>query len=62
MELVTGVSVANPEDPLGNMSESSALPDDREFSYRLLRHCSYSLCHKKYHGLDIVTVYVQVPK
>ncbi len=32
------------------------VPDEREVSFRLLRHYASSARHQKYHGIDIVTV------
>ena len=32
--------------------------DEREVSYRLLRHYATSIRHQKYHGIDIFTVVV----
>ena len=34
-------------------------PDEREISFRLLRHYASLVRHQKYHGLDIVTVQVE---
>ena len=35
------------------------VPDEREVSFRLLRHYASSVRHQKYHGIDIVTVDVK---
>ena len=35
------------------------VPDEREVSFRLLRHYASSVRHQKYHGIDIVTVEVK---
>ncbi|MDE2778929.1 MAG: hypothetical protein OXI91_04530 [Chloroflexota bacterium] len=48
----------NIEDRLAYMSEQAAEPDVGEISFRLLRHFASSVRHRKYHGLDIVTVRV----
>ena len=48
----------NIEDRLAYMSEQEAEPDVGEISFRLLRHYASSVRHRKYHGIDIVTVQV----
>ena len=48
----------NIEDRLAYMSEQAAEPDVGEISFRLLRHFASSVRHRKYHGIDIVTVRV----
>ena len=40
------------------MSEQAETPDVSEVSFRLLRHYASSVRHRKYHGIDIVTVQV----
>ena len=40
------------------MSEQAEAPDVSELSFRLLRHYASSVRHRKYHGIDIVTVQV----
>jgi len=49
----------NIEDRLAYMSEEAEVHDDRELSFRLLRHHASSVHHRKYHGVDIVTVQVE---
>ena len=48
----------NIEDRLTYMSEEAEVHDDRELSFRLLRHYASSVHHRKYHGVDVVTVKV----
>ena len=49
----------NIEDRLPYMSEEAEVHDDRELSFRLLRHYASSVQHRKYHGVDVVTVKVE---
>ena len=58
MEFVTALEGENMEDRLTFLSEMPAIPDEKEVSFRLLRHYASSVNHQKYHGLDIITVTV----
>ena len=49
----------NLEDMLAYLNEQEEMVDDREISFRLLRHYASSVKHQKYHGMDIVTVRVE---
>ena len=49
----------NLEDRLSYLDERSDQPDEREISFRLLRHYASSIHHRKYHGAEIVTVVVE---
>ena len=49
----------NIEDRLAYLSDQPEIPDEREISFRLLRHYASSVRHQKYHGIDIVTVQVE---
>ena len=49
----------NLADRLGYLDEEDETMDDREMSFRLLRHYASAVRHQKYHGLDIVTVRVE---
>ena len=49
----------NIEDRLAYMSEEAEVRDDRELSFRLLRHYATSVHHRKYYGADVVTVKVE---
>ena len=58
LEFVTGSEGENMEDRLAYMGETPDIADEREISFRLLRHYASSVRHQKYHGEDIVTVSV----
>ncbi len=58
MEFLAVFSDENIEDRLAYMSEQAETPDVSEISFRLLRHYASSVRHRKYHGIDIVTVQV----
>ncbi|MCY4651535.1 MAG: hypothetical protein OXC95_00050 [Dehalococcoidia bacterium] len=48
----------NLEDRLAYLRDLPEILDDREISFRLLRHYASSVQHRKYHDIDIVTVRV----
>ena len=48
----------NIEDRMAYLVEHSDSPDENELSFRLLRHHTSSVRHRKYHGIDVVTVQV----
>ena len=48
----------NIEDRLAYMESDSGLEDGQQFSMRLLSHYASSVHHRKYYGIDIVTVRV----
>lgn len=58
MEFLAVFSEENIEDRIAYMSEQAEAPDVSELSFRLLRHYASSVRHRKYHGIDIVTVRV----
>ena len=58
VEFATAVEGENLEDRLAYLSDLPPIPDEREVSFRLLRHYASSVRHQKYHGVDIVTVSV----
>ena len=58
MEFLAVFSEENIEDRISYMSEQAEAPDVGEISFRLLRHYASSVRHRKYHGIDIVTVKV----
>ncbi|MXX92970.1 MAG: hypothetical protein F4Y63_05900 [Chloroflexi bacterium] len=58
MEFLAVFSEENIEDRISYMSEQAEAPDVSELSFRLLRHYASSVRHRKYHGIDIVTVQV----
>lgn len=58
IEFLAVFSEENIEDRISFMSEQAEAPDVGEISFRLLRHHASSVRHRKYHGIDIVTVRV----
>ena len=58
MEFVVTTEGENLEDKLAYMSEQPQIQDEREISFRLLRHYASSVQHHKYHDIDIITVQV----
>ena len=58
MEFLAVFEEENIEDQLTYLSEQAEVPDESEVSFRLLRHYASSVRHRKYHGIDIVTVQV----
>ena len=59
LEFVSATEGDNIEDQLAYLGETPDIQDDREISFRLLRHYASSVHHQKYHGVDIVTVSVE---
>ena len=59
MDLLSVFEEQNIEDRLAYMSEEAEVHDDRELSFRLLRHYASAVHHRKYHGVDVVTVKVE---
>ena len=49
----------NLEDRLAHLSEQAEVPEEHEISLWLLRHYASSVRHRKYHGIDVVTVQVE---
>ena len=62
LEFVAAAGEENLEDRLAYMGETPDISEDREISFRLLRHYASSVHHQKYHGVDIVTVHVDGPR
>ena len=58
LEFLTVFEEANLADRLAYLDEETETMDDRDLSFRLLRHYASSVRHQKYQGLDIVTVRV----
>ena len=58
MEFLAVFDEENLEDRLAYLDEQTETFDERELSFRLLRHYASAVRHQKYHGLDIVTVQV----
>ena len=59
MECLAVFETENIEDRLAHLSDQVEIPDEHETSFRLLRHYASSVRHRKYHGMDIVTVQVE---
>ena len=59
MELMAVIEEESIEDRLAYLSEQAETSDESEVSLRLLRHYASSVRHRKYHGLDIITVHVE---
>ena len=59
LEFVSATEGENLEDRLTYLGEAPDIADEREISFRLLRHYASSVRHQKYHGVDIVTVNVE---
>ncbi len=59
MEFLAVFEDENIEDRIAFMSDQAETPDVSEMSFRLLRHYASSVRHRKYHGIDIVTVNVE---
>jgi len=49
----------NLEDRLAYLNEEDESVDEREISFRLLRHYASSVRHRKYQGMDVVAVRIQ---
>ena len=58
MEFVVTTPGENLEDKLAYLSEQPEMQDEREVSFRLLRHYASAVRHHKYHDIDIITVQV----
>ena len=58
MEFVVTTEGGNLEDKLAYLNEQPEIQDEREISFRLLRHYASSVQHHKYHDIDIITVQV----
>ncbi len=54
LEFVAASESQNLEDQLSYLGETPDIADDREISFRLLRHYAASVRHQKYHGVDVV--------
>ena len=52
----------NLEDRLAYLGDQMQIEDDRELSFRLLRHYASSVHHRKYHEIDIVTIEVDAAR
>ncbi len=60
MELITtSEDEENLQDRLTYLHDQSEIQDEREISFRLLRHYASSVQHHKYHDVDVITVQVK---
>jgi len=59
LEFVTVVEEENLQDRLAYLDDELQTWDEREISFRLLRHYASDFRHQKYHGMDIITVRVE---
>lgn len=62
LEFLAVFDEENLEDRLAYLGDQEEVSDDRELSFRLLRHYASAVRHRKYHGLDVVTVQVEGPR
>ena len=62
IEFIFAYEGENIEDTLSYLGETPDIADDRETSFRILRHYASSVRHQKYHGVDIVTVNVEATR
>ncbi len=58
LEFLAVFDEENIEDRLVHLSEQPEVAEEKEISFRLLRHYASSVRHRKYHGIDIVIVRV----
>ena len=58
MEFLSSLDDENLEDRLAFMGDQTETLEEHEISFRLLRHYASQVRHRKYYGLDIVTVRV----
>ena len=59
LEFMAIFGEGNIEDHLAYLVEHTDTPDERDMSFRLLRHYASSVRHSKYYGIDIVSVQVE---
>ncbi len=59
LEFLAVFDEENIEDRLMHLSEQAEVPQEHEISFWLLRHYVSSVRHRKYQGIDIVTVQVE---
>lgn len=59
MDYIVVLSEGNLEDRLAYLDERTDEADEREISFRLLRHYASSVRHRKFHGAEVVTVKVE---
>ena len=59
LEFLAGLADENIQDQLAYLSNQTDATEQREVSLRLLRHFASAVRHRKYSGIDIVTVEVE---
>lgn len=59
LEFIAASDGDNIEDQIAYLSDDAQIGAEQEFSIRLLRHYASSVQHRKYEGVDIVTVRVE---
>ncbi len=59
LEFMAVLEEENLQDRVAYLSEQVETPEENEVSFRLLRHYASSVRHRKYHGIDVVTVQVE---
>ncbi len=59
LELLAALEEENIEDRLAHLSVGTEVAEEHDISFRLLRHYSSSVRHRKYHGIDVVTLQVE---
>lgn len=59
LEFLAVLEGENLDEQLVYVNEQAEAPEEREVSLRLLRHFASAVHHRKYHGIDIVTVEVE---
>ena len=59
LEFLAAAAGENLEDRLAYLTKQPEIMDEREISFRLLRHYASSVRHQKYHDLDIIAVQVE---
>ncbi len=59
LEFLAVLDDENLEDRISYLSQQVEAPEAREIPLRLLRHYATSVHHRKYHGIDIITVQVE---
>ncbi len=59
LEFLAVIDEGNLEDRLAHLNEQAEVPEEHQISFWLLRHYASSVRHRKYHGMDIVTVHVE---
>ena len=62
IEFIAASDEENIEDQIAHLSEDPYGSDEHRVSIRLLRHYASSVQHRKYEGVDIVTVRAESAK